>query len=119
MTVKREHLVFGALALVFFLILAYEAFYYNPMGAPMQDGMMDHHRDMHGFMTGQGPFGLFGFNILFWILILVFLYLLLQPGTDRNETPSKAIHILEERYAKGEITKEEFDKIMKDLESSK
>ncbi len=71
--------------------------------------------------------GMFGggmwFNWLFWIiLIIVVIWAIVQYGnrnrmTDitnnaERETP---LDILKKRYAKGEITKEEFDKMKKDL----
>ncbi len=56
---------------------------------------------------------------LFWGLIIVGLVLLMRrlwdhgrSGTGPAETP---LDILRRRYARGEITKEEFDRIKQDL----
>ena len=71
--------------------------------------------------------GMFGggmwFNWLFWIiLIVVVIWAIVQYGnrnrmTDftnsvEKETP---LDILKKRYAKGEITKEEFERMKRDL----
>lgn len=79
-----------------------------------------------GGMWGPGwwgsGYGLFGmlFMLLFWILIIVGIVLIArwligearstQPGS--SETP---IEILKKRYARGEITKEQFDTMKHDL----
>jgi putative membrane protein len=60
--------------------------------------------------------------LAFWILViagLVFLvrWLFHASRGDRavSSTGTRALDILKERYAKGEITKEEFDRIRQDL----
>ena len=74
-----------------------------------------------GSPMGWG-FGLFGgiFMLIFWILIIASIVLLIKwlvsqsHGTHRqSKTP---LVILKERYAKGEINKEEFETKKKDLE---
>ena len=76
-----------------------------------------------GMMGGWGM-GWFGgiFMIALWILILVGLVFLIRwlvQSTSRDRTigngESRVIYILEERYAKGEIDKDEFDSKRKDL----
>jgi len=76
-----------------------------------------------GMMNGWGM-GWFGgiFMILFWILVIVGLVLLIKwLVKNTREAPcgrsssSKAIHILEERYARGEIEKQEFEEKKRDL----
>jgi putative membrane protein len=80
----------------------------------------------YGHMGGIG-FG-FGwiFMIIFWIAITFAIIALIRGfsghgcwhnlGEHHKEEGNKALDILKERYAKGEITKEDFDKMKKDLE---
>jgi len=57
----------------------------------------------------------FGFMVLFWGLVIFGLVLLLKKSSSSNEK-DRSIEILKERYAKGEITKEQFEKMKKDLQ---
>lgn len=81
-----------------------------------------------GGMMGWGGFGGYGmgilgglFMLLFWGLIIVGLVLVVRWLWDhgRSETPVGAVEapldILKRRYARGEITKEEFDRMKQDL----
>ncbi len=82
-----------------------------------------------GMMGGYGYGYGYGFNwlgaIVRIIVFLIFLgliafgvYYLLGGGrpTPRGPMPSsRALEILKERYAKGEITKEEYDRMKKEL----
>ncbi len=63
------------------------------------------------------------FTVLFWILI-AFLVISLFRGFHRRGgeyrdfeegNPDKALNILRERYAKGEINKKEFEEMKKDI----
>lgn len=82
-----------------------------------------------GGMMGWGGFGGYGgygmgfvgwlFMLLFWGLIIVGLVLLVRwlwnhgrPAAGGSDAP---IEILKRRYARGEITKEEFDRMKQDL----
>jgi putative membrane protein len=77
-------------------------------------------------MMGDWGMGWFGgiFMIIFWILIIVgvvFLIKWLLPKTKgpsssaRADTSSSALGILKERYARGEINKQEFEEKKRDL----
>jgi putative membrane protein len=63
--------------------------------------------------------------IIFWVLVivgLVFLIKLLIQTTKGEKTvdgagSTRALDILKERYARGEINKEEFEKMKRDLQS--
>jgi putative membrane protein len=74
--------------------------------------------------VGFGSWGIIGMilNLLFTLLIiggviLLFYWLVKQfvPGETQFPSTTKALEILKERYAKGEITKKEFERMKKDL----
>lgn len=58
------------------------------------------------------------FMVLFWVLIIlgvVFIFKMLSGRSRSVEKGESALDILQKRYAQGEITKEEFEKIKDDL----
>lgn len=83
-------------------------------------------------MGGYGGYGggMFGFGLVFmlffWILLILGIAALVKwaaghkydgcCGKDKEKSADRALDILKERYAKGEIMKEDFEKMRKDLE---
>jgi putative membrane protein len=84
-------------------------------------------------MMGWAGWGGFGFSpiwgvvmMVFWVLIVggavALVVWLLQQGrtsqadVSRSSVGGRALDILQERYAKGEITKEQFEQIRRDIE---
>ena len=69
----------------------------------------------------QGGFGWCGFAgpwmVLFWgaFVGLIVWAVIRFSRQDGSESKNKSIDIAKERYAKGEISKEEFDQLKKDL----
>ena len=80
----------------------------------------------HG-MQNFGPLGIAGgvLSIIFWILIIILVVALIRRMTRGNyhwmegrrmSGNKTALDILKERYAKGEINKQEFEEKKKDIE---
>ena len=78
------------------------------------------------FNSGWGG-GMF-FGGIFWLIIIGLIIWLIINGSKRshyrydlppqNQTPHETpMEILKKRYARGEITKEEFDQMKKDISS--
>ncbi|MFQ5684809.1 MAG: SHOCT domain-containing protein [Candidatus Binatia bacterium] len=72
----------------------------------------------YGMMGGGwGIFFMVLFMALFWGLIIagiVFLVRFISPSSDGQSSP-KALETLKNRYAKGEITKEQFESMKRDI----
>lgn len=89
-----------------------------PIVASANGNMMEDWGHMMNF--GFMPFGWFGgvLMILFWALLIVGVLALIKwlagqgKGDDKNDS---AMEALRERYAKGEISKDEFEEKKKDL----
>jgi putative membrane protein len=68
-----------------------------------------------GFMGGMG------YGWIFWIVIIALIVFLIIKFTNQNKsnrdigTSESSLDLLKKRYAKGEISKEEFERIKKDL----
>ena len=70
----------------------------------------------YGWGWGMG-FGWF-FMVIFWVLVILGIVYLIKVITGigkKEEKEETAIDILNKRYAKGEISKEEFDRMKEDL----
>jgi|Deesub1362A_J573_1020465.scaffolds.fasta_scaffold31992_1 putative membrane protein len=79
---------------------------------------------MGGQGFGFGSWGIIGMilNLLFTLLILGGIILLIYwivkqftPGGTSLESKNKALEVLKERYAKGEISEKEYKKMKKEL----
>ena len=82
--------------------------YYGPQGRDGWRGMMH-----YGFGSG----GMFMW-IIFLIVIGLLIYFIVQAQKTKGQTSTQnesPLDILKRRYAKGEIAKEEFERMKKDL----
>lgn len=60
------------------------------------------------------------FMVLFWVLVVLgiaYFIRVVTTGAKKETGGDTALDILKKRYAKGEITKEEFEKIKNDLKA--
>lgn len=60
-------------------------------------------------------YGGYGFMLFLCFIAIVLLILFFVKYNDKNSQKEDPIEIVKKRYANGEITKEEFDKLKKDL----
>jgi putative membrane protein len=76
-------------------------------------------------MMGSGWWGMgWIFMAVFWALVIIALIFLIRwlaiqsrPRGQQDQGRDSALEILRQRYARGEIDKEEFDQKKRDLES--
>jgi putative membrane protein len=75
-----------------------------------------------GMMHGYGWMGGLGMGLgmlVFWGLIIVLIYLLVQSpsgASSARQHPSTPLDVLKRRYAAGEISREQYEQMRKDLE---
>jgi len=79
----------------------------------------------HGWMSGDGwpmsPYMLI-ILFLFWGLVIYAVFIIVRGSKSQNrgrietEPHETALDILKKRYARGEINKEEYEQIKKELE---
>lgn len=70
------------------------------------------HDGYGGWMFG----GMWTFTLLIWVLVIVAVVLLVKWLSKQNKHES-ALDILKKRYARGEIDKETFECVKKDIET--
>lgn len=73
---------------------------------------------MDGYGYGMMGGGMWILGFIFWILIIVGLILLIKylwGGAGIRGGQESALEVLKKRYARGEISKEEFEEKKKDL----
>jgi len=73
-----------------------------------------------GMMDGSGMgYGMMFLGLIFWILVIIGLVLLIKylwEGGGARRGEESALEILKKKYARGEISKEEFEEKKKDLQ---
>ncbi|MBN1546869.1 MAG: SHOCT domain-containing protein [Syntrophaceae bacterium] len=78
------------------------------------------YRTDYGHMREWDHMMSFGYGGMFtWIILIIMigvLVYLLKAGKTNDQVSRTPLDILKERYAKGEISKEDFDRMKKDLE---
>lgn len=108
---RKEYLVFGALLALMLLLFGYESYSaYGHRGMGGMHGGMEQMWDMHSQMMGPSIVGLSWTFWVFLVLLAGFAYLILK--SEKDEDP---VELLKKRYAKGEITREEYLQAFKDL----
>ncbi len=75
--------------------------------------MMGYYGNMLGFGGGI-------FMLIFWVLVILFIAWAIKEMADNNnkKPTDSAFEILKQRYAKGEISKEEFEIKKADLKNN-
>ena len=82
----------------------------------VQDRFYEWHWEMHP-MWWWGGLGMMAMMFLFWVIFIVGLIVAIRWlfGKGRERTPDSALEIVRQRYARGEIDKDEFETRKRDL----
>jgi putative membrane protein len=82
-----------------------------------QERMYEWHWEMHPMWWWGWGTGMMAMMFLFWVLFIVGLIVSIRwlLGKGRERPPDSALEILRQRYARGEINKDEFEIRRKDL----
>jgi putative membrane protein len=92
----------------------------SPVASAVQTQWMPdvwHMQGMHEWMSGWGAWAML-VPLLFWVIVFVGLALLVQKLiADQRREPSegRALDVLSQRYAKGEIDREEYLRRRQDI----
>jgi putative membrane protein len=89
-----------------------------PLGAALAQGRMyEWSWEMHPMWWWGWGLGMMLMMFLFWVLVIVGLVAGIRwlLGQTKSARPDSALEILRQRYARGEINKEEFEAKKKDL----
>lgn len=77
----------------------------------------------HMYFDGYGTASWLGMGfgmLIFWIIVVIFLFAIIRwavgQGKTGYESTSQALNILKERYAKGEINKDQFESMKRDIQ---
>ncbi|MFA5701304.1 MAG: SHOCT domain-containing protein [Desulfuromonas sp.] len=104
---KTKLLLFGKAAIP---IMFFSGCAYHPMDGSMRGWD-------HMLYSGYGRIFMMILMIIIVIAVAYFgIYLTKTAGTSARSPEENSTEILKKRYAKGEISKEEFERIKKDLE---
>lgn len=114
---KKEYLVYIGFAAIMVLLLGTFLYDSDTLWGPCGGGWGGTGRGHHGmYQRGFFGVGFYGFGFLFWVLVAFFVVLvwLSSRGKDR-ENEEEHLTILKRRYARGEITREEFNRMREEL----
>ena len=89
----------------------------TPAATLAQERFYEWHWEMHPMWWWGWGLGMMAMMFLFWALVIIGLIVGIRwlLGRGRDERPDTALEILRQRYARGEINKEEFEAKKKDL----
>ena len=82
-----------------------------------QQRFYEWHWEMHPMWWWGWGIGMMAMMFLFWVVFIIGLIVAIRwlLGKGRERPPDSALEILRQRYARGEINKEEFEARRKDL----
>jgi len=76
--------------------------------------------DMMNYNHGGWMGGMWFFPLLFWILVIVSTVFIIRWLRERGESQQESsLDILKRRYASGEIDRDTFEQMRKDIEKNK
>ncbi len=88
-----------------------------PAAALAQERPYDWGWGIHPMMWGAWGFGMMLMMVLFWALLIAGVVFLIRwlLGQSKESRTDSALEILRQRYARGEINKDEFESKKRDL----